>query len=268
MRRLTRTLSRALARSRPGARDVVFTPEGSPVPLRLDVYLPRGQGPFPAVLAIHGGGWHKGDRSWMRGVCADLARAGFAAVAPDYRAGRQHGRWPNQVTDLSLALDWTRQHGSGLSVDTDRIAVMGTSAGGHLAAVMATDPTNGLSAIATWSAPVDLSALAEETANPNWPEFAAGLEAQFGPDRPWSEDLLAAASPVLRIGPRTPPWFMAHSLEEFVPLSQARRLGAALESAVVPHAKLLVPGSAHGTQLRGAAMRPTIEFLLTHLDRS
>ncbi len=99
-----------------------------------ELHLPRGTGPFPVAVVIHGGSWRAGyGKGLMRPVCRDLVRRGWAAWNVEYRrmGGGQGGGWPATFEDVAMAVDHLAQVDSPL--DLDRLVLLGHSAGGHLA---------------------------------------------------------------------------------------------------------------------------------------
>jgi acetyl esterase len=109
-------------------------PDGD-LPVR--VYRPSKGATLPALVYYHGGGWVIGGIETHDGTCRELAEAvGCTVVSVDYRLAPEH-KFPAQVDDCFAALVWVRDHADELSIDRDRIAVAGDSAGGHLAAVTA-----------------------------------------------------------------------------------------------------------------------------------
>jgi acetyl esterase/lipase len=105
--------------------------------LLADAYLPDGGGPAPAVICIHGGGWKAGSRSTYKLIGPLLAARGYAAFSIDYRLVKgEQNLYPAAVDDVRNALRYVREHAAELNVDPDRIALMGDSAGGHLAALV------------------------------------------------------------------------------------------------------------------------------------
>jgi acetyl esterase len=113
-----------------------------------DLKIPRGDGHtairtfvpehssanLPAVLSLHGGGFAVGSMSLDDGANAVLARTvGAIVVAVDYRLAPEHP-FPAAAEDCYAALVWLSNGAGALNVDTDRIAVLGDSAGGGLAA--------------------------------------------------------------------------------------------------------------------------------------
>lgn len=118
--------------------------------LTLNVESPKGSGPFPAIIMVHGGGWASGDLSTYDAFTKRVKRAGFVAVNINYRLSRlgddgQPGAvWPAHVQDVRCAARWLTSNAQHLNVDPSRVGIMGDSAGGHLAMMTAyslDDPT-------------------------------------------------------------------------------------------------------------------------------
>lgn len=108
------------------------------VPLRL--YRPAGSAAahlLPVLVYFHGGGWTMGDLDTHDVLCRQLCNgAGVAVVSVDYRMGPENP-FPAAVDDCIEATRWVQQQARTLSLDPDRVAVGGDSAGGNLAAVVA-----------------------------------------------------------------------------------------------------------------------------------
>jgi acetyl esterase/lipase/alpha/beta superfamily hydrolase len=118
--------------SRPGGR-----------PLLMDAYVPRGKGPFPAVIIAHGGGWEAGDKiTYVSPIFGPLARAGFAWFSIDYRL-TPYVHVPDQLEDVRNAIRFVRQHADWFHIDPTRVALVGESASGHLVAQLASMPCPG-----------------------------------------------------------------------------------------------------------------------------
>lgn len=118
--------------------DVVFETgieyaKSSGEPLQLNLARPKnGEGPFPAVVCIHGGGFRAGKRESYDALCIRLAQQGYVALTVTYRLAPQHP-FPAAVSDCKAAVRWLRANAAKYHVDPDRIGVTGGSAGGHLA---------------------------------------------------------------------------------------------------------------------------------------
>jgi acetyl esterase/lipase len=103
----------------------------------VEIVVPEGHGPHPAVLHLHGGGWVVGSPASYRPTAHALANAsGAAVVSVDYRLAPEHP-FPAPLEDAETALRWLRRDGAALGIDPERLAVAGDSAGGNLAAVLA-----------------------------------------------------------------------------------------------------------------------------------
>jgi acetyl esterase/lipase len=105
--------------------------------LCLDLYLPNGAGPHPALLCLHGGAWLRGSQRQYKSWGPYLAERGYAVVAVDYRLSSQVSpAWPGVWEDVRRALDWLLAQASALQLDPLRFGTIGDSAGGHMAAML------------------------------------------------------------------------------------------------------------------------------------
>jgi acetyl esterase/lipase len=101
--------------------------------LQLNMARPKkGDGPFPAVICIHGGGFRAGTREGYNKTCLTLAQHGYVALTITYRLAPKYP-FPAAVHDCKAAVRWTKANAKKYGIDPDRIGVMGGSAGGHLA---------------------------------------------------------------------------------------------------------------------------------------
>src|SRR5438067_812206 len=78
-------------------------------PWMVRVYQPRGDGPFPTVLDVHGGAWHNGDRTNNKGIDTALASRGVLVAALDFRQPPEAG-YPASVADVNLGTRWLKAH--------------------------------------------------------------------------------------------------------------------------------------------------------------
>jgi acetyl esterase/lipase len=116
---------------------VVFDAEHQ---LALDVYTPEHAAHAPVVVFFYGGTWVHGERAWYRFVGTTLAAHGVVVVIPDYRKYPQV-KLDGFMQDAANAVAWTHAHAAEFGGASDRIFVMGHSAGGQIAALVATDPS-------------------------------------------------------------------------------------------------------------------------------
>ena len=88
------------------------------------------------VVWINGGGWHHGRRNMMAAEMVYLAEAGYCVAIVEYR-GSEKGKWPAQIEDVKEGIRFLRANADRFKIDASSVAVMGRSAGGHLAAMAA-----------------------------------------------------------------------------------------------------------------------------------
>jgi acetyl esterase/lipase len=108
------------------------------VALAGDLYAPKGAGPFPALVAVHGGGWQAGARNAFQHWGKYLAERGYVLFSASYRLAKKgHKTFPQAVQDVLAAIQFVRGSAGEFKVDPERIGIFGASAGGHLASLAA-----------------------------------------------------------------------------------------------------------------------------------
>lgn len=118
--------------------DVTYA-EHDGVALHADLYRPEpSPAPFPILIAVHGGGWERGDRKSFQHWGAHLSQQGYGLLAIQYRMA-QPGKptYPQAVNDVRAAVQFVRGSAAEIGADPERIGLFGLSAGGHLAALAA-----------------------------------------------------------------------------------------------------------------------------------
>jgi acetyl esterase len=108
--------------------------------LKLRLYKPRGAGPFPAVVDLHGGAWGKGGFEECRGRDEVLAKSGLLVAAPDFRQGDDG--YPTALVDINYAIRWLKARAAQLQTRVDLVGISGQSSGGHLAMLAAMRPND------------------------------------------------------------------------------------------------------------------------------
>lgn len=250
--------------------DVLYgTADGTP--LRYDLYrTKRATGPAPAVVLVHGGGWMRGDPSQAAGNALHFARLGISTVSISYRLAPAH-RFPAPLDDVRRGLRHVRHHAADLGIDPERIALMGFSAGAHLA--MLAHVSRGLEGLAPASMPAELAQTSEQVRavilHYGVYDFAPlggqavtvsdadPIGALFGPRRR-DPGWVNLASPVHHAPRTTAPVLLIHGTgDTVVPHHQSELMHAALERAGRPSELLLLEGAPHGFQInwRGEANR-------------
>lgn len=235
-------------------------PYRSSLPARdglLDVVRPPGEGPFPVVLWVHGGGWYFGDKGDVTPYLERLTAAGYAAVAVNYPRTPEH-RFPAQPLAILDALRFVQEQADQWALDPQRLVLGGDSAGGQLALAVAlatASPEYAAALGAGWTPPPDtLRGVA--TFGPTWatgsfrslpPIFAAvmcsAVWALTG-HRTWTPtetdllDLLGQLTPE-RAGGLPPVFLRAGAQDPFTPgntvafLDRANELGLTVDASVV-----------------------------------
>jgi acetyl esterase/lipase len=274
-------LAAASAVRTPAVDVVPNVPYGGPdePELVLDVYRPvAGGATSPVVIAIHGGGWVGGDKLRFAPQSRALAKAGFLVLDINYTLDTALGPgYPRQVDDVRTALRWTQRHARSYGGDPQRIAVVGGSAGGYLAAMLGVTANDSdhapVRAVASLSGPMDLVAIvgimrAEARACTGGPCMAAlrkastSLQSFLGcAPLQCPEDLLVRASPVAHVTSASPPFFLANSTEESIPVDQAVTMANALRAQSVVVDLHLLPGSRHSVEYLPEVARPLLTFL-------
>ena len=103
------------------------------------VYQPRGSGPFPLLLDVHGGAWNMGDRLGNARLDEEIGTSGVVVAAIDFRQPPVAG-YPASIADTNLGLRWLKAHASDFHGATGSLGVLGTSSGGHMAMLSALRP--------------------------------------------------------------------------------------------------------------------------------
>lgn len=104
---------------------------------KLDIYVPAGIGPFPAVVLIHGGAFMMGDKSGEATNAAALTARGYVAVSINYRLSGE-APFPAAVQDAKTAVRFLRANAGTYRIDSAKIGSWGASAGGNLSAMLGT----------------------------------------------------------------------------------------------------------------------------------
>lgn len=107
--------------------------------LTVDVFAPflGSKAGHPAILLVHGGGWISGNKKMLHPMAKKLADEGYVAVTVEYRLSPE-AEYPAAVYDIKTALKWMKDHAERFNIDTSKVAILGTSAGGQLAALVGT----------------------------------------------------------------------------------------------------------------------------------
>ena len=266
--------------------DVVFATRGTRK-LRLDFCRPKGDGPFPVVVCVHGGGWVGGHHHGFRKQIAWLAENGFAAATVEYRLAPKD-KFPAQVHDVKAAVRFLRANAARFRIDPKRVGAWGASAGGHLVSMLGlSGPKDGLEgdgphldqssrvqAVVNWFGGLDFRTMHLT------PIGTIALKLGFGgrnldalmrdflgtADR--TAPVVAQASPATYADAADPPILTLQGARDvLVPVAEARRFHQALQKAGAPTTLVVYPRAGHGFggAVRGQAQAQTLAFLAKHL---
>ncbi len=233
---------------------------------KINLKVPDGVGPFPLLIFVHGGGWLQGsyaDSSEFEGAAA----RGFVYASVGYRLS-QKAIAPAQINDVKAAIRFLKANAAKYKIDKARIAIAGSSAGGHLAALTGTsgdvkeleDTAQGnasessrVQAVVDYFGPTDFTLMdAQEAA-----QGCSGGQPHNSPDSPESK-LLGCAVPgcaatAQRQNPLTyvtaddPPFFIGHGAADCtVPWAQSEILNTALQKIGVASSFEKVSKAGHG----------------------
>ena len=107
--------------------------------LAVRVYQPKGTGPFPALLDVHGGAWTLGDRTGAEARDQALAESGIVVAAIQFRLAPEHP-YPAQVAKLTSATRWLKSRAADFQGDRQSVGAIGSSSGGHTVLLSAMRP--------------------------------------------------------------------------------------------------------------------------------
>jgi len=214
--------------------------------LLLDAYIPNDDGPHPAVLVVHGGGWRYGSRRQLRGYAKSLAKRGFSCFAIDYRLAPKH-KFPAQIEDCRSALKWIRENAGQYKVDVSRVGAIGYSAGGHLVSLLGNTgegPTEEndhvdtrLQAVVAGGAPTDFREFED---NGRWATYFMGGDLDQVP-----ENFHNASSPAFADATDPPTFFFSGTKDRIVPIRWSKAGYEALKEAGVKTEFYEIEGVGH-----------------------
>ncbi len=242
-------------------------------PLKADVYVPRGKGPFPGVVVIHGGAWYIGTRAQLSGVAQLLAQRGMTAVAISYRLAPQH-KFPAQIEDCKAAVRWMREQSEALKIDPQRIGGFGYSAGAQLVTLLGTTdeddglegidnpqlaPSTRLQAVAAGGVPCDFRVMDRDSRRLAF--WLGGTRREVG-------ELYRLASPRAFVTGDDPPMFFFHGEnDDLVPMLSPKAMCASLKAAAVPAELYVVPKIGHiFAVMDRTALAKSVSFLAEKLS--
>jgi acetyl esterase/lipase len=257
----------------PVERDLVYG-KGGDVELKLDLAMPKdGDGPFPAVVFIHGGGWRDGNRQQLTETIRTVAARGYVAVTISYRLVPS-AVFPAQIEDCKAAIRWLRANAPKYKINPERIGAVGFSAGAHLACLLGTTDKN--------------DGLEGNGGNADQSSRVQAVVSFFGPTdftrKDWSDDVeqkyiapfmggsfkdkaeqYRKASPITYATKDDPPCLFFHGTEDkVVGIRHSRALTEKLKSVGVEARLVELEGEGHGW--RGEKLFESLKQMQSFLD--
>lgn len=256
-------------------RGIEFANPGSQ-PLQLDMARPKqGNGPFPAIVCIHGGGFRAGTREGYDPLCLKLAQQGYVAVTVTYRLS-PGVQFPAAVQDCKTAVRWLRTNASKYRIDPARIGATGGSAGGHLALFLGVtagvpefegsghlDQSSAVTCVVSFSGPSDFTKSYGKSVDAH-----EVLPLFFGGNLEQKRREHILGSPLYWVTPKAPPTLCIHgTVDNYVGLEQASWMVDRLKAASVEAELLAFEGAGHGFKGADAenAEKAMLAFFAKHL---
>ncbi|MDP8990030.1 MAG: alpha/beta hydrolase [Acidobacteriota bacterium] len=198
-------------------KDVVVG-KGGDSDLHCDIYRPAaGTEKRMALVHFHGGGFARGSKETLAAKIAPLAARGYVSIAAQYRLSAA-AKWPAQIDDAKTHIRWVRANAASLGIDPARIAIVGYSAGGHIALFTAGQPGTDLAACIAFYPQTDVRPVAAALMPPGYDDAA-----------------IADASPLAHIKAGYPPTVIFHGLSDVtIPPENSQHLLQILRDAKVP----------------------------------
>lgn len=244
--------------------DIVYGTAGGQS-LLLDTCVPEGKGLRPAVILIHGGGWSGGDKKDMEFLYKPLSEAGFVWFSINYRLAPQH-RWPACIEDVRTAIRWVRANATEYRGDAARIALIGYSAGGHLACLAAVqaDPAERVQAVVGIAPPTDHEADSARRGG-----LSPSMQKLLGRPGEMNDDartMLQRISPIQYVNAGLPPFLLLHGTDDnSVPYSQSVNFKAKLDHYCAPCEIITIEGAGHRisewNQIRPQYVKEIVDWL-------
>lgn len=244
--------------------------------LQLDIARPKaGEGPFPAIVCIHGGGFRAGRREGYEKLIAQLAEHGYVAATITYRLAPAHP-FPAAVLDCKAAVRWMRANAAKYKIDPNRIGATGGSAGGHLAQFLGVtngvkqfegegnlDQSSAVQCVVNYFGPSDFTKSYGKSV-----DAAEVLPLFFGGDLKTKLREHIVGSPLYWVTPAAAPTLCIHGTEDkYVNYEQATWIVERLKAASVEAELLTMQGAGHGFHGEDAkkADAAMIDFFDKHL---
>jgi acetyl esterase/lipase len=226
-------------------RDIVFA-NPDRVALTINLYRPVQIGKYPAIVTIYGGAWQRGNPDYNEEFSRYMAERGYCVIAIDYRHAPKY-RFPAQIEDVETALSYIKTHANDWEIDRDRIALMGRSAGAHLAMLAAYNSSVlPVRALVNYYGPNNLIAGYNDPPFPDPINVRAVLRDFLGGTPEELDELYRQASPINYIQSNLPPSLLVYAgRDRIVKAKFGRSLHERLQAAGERAILLEIPWAEH-----------------------
>ena len=230
--------------------------------LLLDLYLPQASKPPPLIVYVHGGAWRTGSKDSM--PLTALLGEGYAIASVDYRLTPE-APFPAQVHDIMAAIRFLRGNQDRYPYDGRRVAIAGSSAGGHLAALVGVtnrseelegfvgahlDQSSEVHAIVAYFGASNLLTILHQSTPRGLSVRKPALRLLLGGQPKRQRQLAMLASPVFHVDRSDPPLLLLHGgQDQQMPINQSHELPGKFKSLGLPVALHILHGAAHGGKL-------------------
>ncbi|WOD41303.1 alpha/beta hydrolase [Nodosilinea sp. E11] len=224
---------------------IVFaTPAG--VPLTLTLYQPAQPGLYPGLVMIYGGAWQQGKPGDNATFARYMANQGYVVWAISYRHAPAY-RFPSQVEDVQAAIAFLKTHASDYETDVDRVALLGRSAGAHLAMMAAYQPGPlAVRAVVNYYGPINLLNGYYDLPQPNPLNVRQVLETFLGGPPDQMEERYKAASPSSLVTANLPPSLLIYGgKDHIVEAKFGQAMADRLKQAGSPVVFIQIPWADH-----------------------
>ena len=245
---------------------------------RLDLYLPENVSRPPLVVWIHGGAWRSGSKNKV--PLTGLLGAGYAIASLDYRLSPV-AKFPAQIHDCKAGLRFLRACAERYGYNATRIAIAGSSAGGHLVALLGVtnghpelegtvgdhlDVSSDVQAIVDYYGPTNFMTILKQSTPHGLSVREPALDLLIGGRPEAFPELAKLASPVFHVDAKDPPLLMLHGDQDpQVPINQSHELHARYKAQKLDVQFEVVHGAAHGGKAFYDEQR--LGLVKTFLDR-
>jgi acetyl esterase/lipase len=214
--------------------------------MAMDIYSPASPGSYPSIVQIYGGAWQRGAPGDDEPFARYLASRGYVVFAIDYRHAPE-SRWPAQIDDVRDAVIWVRENASRFGADSERLALVGRSAGAQLALVAAYRDLKGtVDGVISYYGPVDLAEGWRVPPVPDPLDVRPVLEAYLGGTPDSHRDRYREASPITHASASAPPTLLLYGTRDHIVEARfGRALHDRLVAAGATSVLLEIPWSEH-----------------------